>query len=456
MPWSDLSDVTNTLTQLLTLNIGTVIGHTVNVVATPPDRVGTSVTNTLSLYLYHVRETAATQNLPGPGSDLPNIATAPLGMDLFYVLTAHQHTDETFDALMEQRLMGYALKTFHDYPVVTDNTTVANTFLINGAERGRGNRLDIELRKIDSEHAFAIWTTGERQFTRLAAYYQVGLVMLDPEPPRRMPGIVVSLGASVTPFGSTVLTGSRSSLSFDLPLSVGGGTQTIDAQPARPFLVAAPGPLSQLSLVGQNLTLGLGRRLVLRNARWQQLAPPADMVPLDLALNTANGWTATFPPDRIDLQIGTQITFSPPDGSPNRTIPLFPGSYAARLEITVDQQVAAGRLRRSVSTSNEVTFGVAPRITGHTVNGPAQTISIAIDPAFAVDVTAPQPLDLKVAIDGETYQRDDVGPPSAGHFQPLVNSILIAASFDVTVPGLHSLRLLVDGVDAQPYWIATP
>jgi hypothetical protein len=456
MPWSDLSDVTSTLTQLLTVNIGTVMGHPVNVVATPPDRVGTSVTNTLSLYLYHVRETAATQNLPGPGSDLPNIATAPLGMDLFYVLTAHQHTNETFDALMEQRLMGLALKTLHDFPVITDNTTVHNIHLINGAERGRGNRLNIELRKIESEQAFSIWTTGERQFTRLAAYYQVGLVMLDPEPSRRMPGIVLNLGAFVTAIGSAVLTGSCSSLPFDLPADMGGGTQTIEAQPARPFLITAPGPLSRFSLLGQNLTLGLSRRLLLRNPRWQQLTPPADPVPLDLALNTGNGWTAAFLPDRIDVQMGAQLTFAPPDGSPNRTIPLFPGSYAARLEVTVDQQVVGGRLRSMVTTSNEVTFGVAPRITSHTVNGAAQTISIAIDPAFPVDVAAPQPLDLQVVVDGATYQRHDAGPPAAGQFQPIANSILIAASFDVTQAGLHPVRLLIDGVDAQPHWIATP
>src|SRR5579864_7782565 len=176
MPWSDLSDVTTALTQLLTLNIHDVLGQNVTVVATPPDRLGVNALNTLSLYLYHVRETAATQNIPGPGSDVPNIPTAPLGMDLFYILTAHQHTNETFDALMEQRLMGLALKTLHDFPVITDETTVANNIIMPAPERGRGNRLNIELRKLESEQAFAIWTTGERQFTRLAAYYQVGLV----------------------------------------------------------------------------------------------------------------------------------------------------------------------------------------------------------------------------------------------------------------------------------------
>src|SRR5262245_43693527 len=146
MPWSDLSNVTTTLSELLTRNIAPV--QAVTVVATPPDRVPDTVTNTLSLYLYHVRETAASQNLPPPGSDMPSIATTPLAMDLFYILTAHQHTAADFDAFAEQRLMGLALKTLHDFPVVTDRTAIGGTTLMPLAERNRDNRLNIELRKL--------------------------------------------------------------------------------------------------------------------------------------------------------------------------------------------------------------------------------------------------------------------------------------------------------------------
>ena len=69
MPWSDLSEVTAALTRLIERNIDFVLspGLNVNVVATPPDQLGTTVLNTISLYLYHVRETAEAQNRPGPG-----------------------------------------------------------------------------------------------------------------------------------------------------------------------------------------------------------------------------------------------------------------------------------------------------------------------------------------------------------------------------------------------------
>src|ERR1700687_1430876 len=105
MPWSDLSEVTAALTRLIERNIDFVLspGLNVNVVATPPDQLGNTVLNTISLYLYHVRETAEAQNRPGPGSDVPNVATAPMGLDLFYVLTAHHRTNVTFHAIDEER-----------------------------------------------------------------------------------------------------------------------------------------------------------------------------------------------------------------------------------------------------------------------------------------------------------------------------------------------------------------
>lgn len=460
MPWSDLSAVTNTLTRLLEINIEQVIspGLNITVVGTPPDQLGISVSNTLSLYLYHVRETAETINLPGPGSDRPNIATASMGLELFYVLTAHQRTNTTFDSEIEQRLMGYALKTLHDIPVITDATEVNLQQIITGVQRGRGNRLNIELRKLEPESSFAIWTTGERQFARLAAYYQVGLVMLEPEPARTMPGIVLSLGAFVTPLGTVSLTGTHSALSFALPAIAGGGTQTLRAEPARPAVTAPPGPHSAFTIRGVNVSAGLRRQIVLRNARWGRLTPPVDAVPLDLALNAANGWTANFFADRIEVQLGSQVTFTPAGGGPNQTITVFPGIYAVQLDTVVNEQMVAGTLRAMSARSNEIAFQVTPRITGHALIPATSRIRIDIDPAFLLDIVPPagEELDIQVVIDGQVYQRRPAGQPPPGEFLAQPNSVLIGASFPLAQPGLHSVRLSVEGADAQPYWIETP
>ena len=458
MPWGDLSEVTGALTRLLETNIEQVLnpGLNVTVVGTPPDQLGSSVTNTISLYLYHVRETAYTQNRPGPGSDIPNIATAPMGLDLFYVLTAHQRTNTGFDAAIEQRLMGYAVKTLHDYPVITDATSIANLPIFTGAQLGRSNRLNVELRKMEPEQSFAIWTTGERQFARLAAYYQVGLVLLEPEPPRRLPGIVLSVGALATPKGGVSLTSSHSDLVFDLPALAGGGQQTLRADPARPSLVAPPTTPSTFTLRGEGLGTGIRQRLILRNTRWAQLSPPADRVPLDPALNAANGWAVDLRPDRIEVQLGTSVTFNPPD-APQRTIDVFPGSYTAQIETILAERVVAGQLRTTASLSNEIGFGIAPRIRTHQLLA-SDRIRIDLEPAFALNIGPPvaPELDVQVMIDGEVYRRRGVAQPAAGEFRVDPGSLLIGALFPLATPGLHPVRISVEGVDAQPYWISTP
>ena len=459
MPWSDLSEVTGAITRLLETNIEQVLnpGLNVTVVGTPPDRLGDSVSNTLSLYLYHVKEAAHAQNRPGPGSDIPNIATAPMGLDLFYVLTAHQRNNTSFDAAIEQRLMGFAVKTLHDYPVITDATSIANQQILIGTQRNRNNRLNIELRKLEPEQSLSIWTTGERQFARLAAYYQVGLVLLEPELPRRLPGIVLSVGAIATPMGGVSLTQSRSELVFDLPAVAGGGQQTLHAEPARPSLNAAPTPPATFELRGEGLGTGLRQRLILRNARWTRLDPPAERVPLDAALNAINGWTVDIRADRIDVQIGAQVTFQPTGGGPARTIDVFPGSYTAQIETVLSERVVVNELRTSTSLSNETAFGIAPRIRGHALL-PANRIRIDIEPAFALDVALPvaPPLEIQLMIDGVVYRRRNVAAPAAGEFRVDPGSITLGAQFQLAQAGLHPVRLSVEGVDAQPYWITTP
>ena len=467
MAWSNLSQVTSTLINLLTANINRLAGvATVSVVPTPPDRLADAAPQTLSLYLYHVRESIASQNLTGGGADVPDVATVPLGLELFYVLTAHQARDGNYDALAEQELIGYALKTLHDNPSISSATTIpgwAAPIMVGGDPQN--DVLHVEFRKVESEQSFAIWTTGERQFTRLAAYFQVGLVLLQPEPAKSVSNLVYSLGTVVTPTAAPSLAGSRSQMTFELPPSLGGGQRTIPAIPARPASSTTPGAVSSLVLVGAGLSSGLARRVVLRSPRWARRVPSLPRIPVDPALNMANGWSFDFHADRVEVTIGTTLSYQPEDGGPTATIPVWPGSYSASIESTVAEQVVAGVLRRRTARSNETTFGIAARITGHAVDAVAQSITLAIDTPFEMwappaappaDPLYDDPLEIELAIDGEVYLRDDSGPPAAGHFQVKAGSIVVGATFGVTTPALHSVRLLVEGVDSHPYWIPIP
>jgi hypothetical protein len=460
MAWSDLSDVTAALTRLLKLYIEHVLspGLTITALGTPPDQLGNSVTNTLSLYLYHVRESAEAQNRPGRGSEAPGIATAPLGLDLFYVLTAHQRANAQFDAAGEQRLMGFAMQTLHDIPVITDATSVAAVNVIQGGERGRGNRLNIELTKLDPEHAFAIWTTGERQFTRLAAYYRVGLVLLEPQPPRQIQGIVLTLGAFVVPGGRPQLTDTLSDLRFALPAAAGGSTQALRAQPARPFLLSAPATDATFTVVGDALGAGAGRRVVLRNTRWQQLVPAADRVPVDAAApaNVAAGWQVVFQAARFGVRIGPTLTFEPEGGGPPRTLVLYPGMYLLQLEIEVAAPPPANPAAPLRLTSNTVVVGICPRLAGDAILG-ATSLRLDIDPAFQLLPPATEPpLEIQLVIDGQVYRRIDAGVPVAGEFIVSASSLTVETQFSTAAAGLHPVQLTIEGADAQPWWIETP
>ena len=240
MALTDLSLVTSSLRTLMDLNIRRLMGGVgpgaISISTLPPERVGAAV-NTLNLHLYHVAEDPYYRNAPGPGNDARNIARAPMALSLYYILTAHHEQNPDIDALTQQRLMGLALKTLHDYPIVGDDLTidagagVGPEPVLDPAMRGEDNPLQIILRPLSPEDTLAFWSTDDQQTARLSAYYEVRVVMLTPEPPQRFPGIVLSIGQYVRTLGAAALSGSRSTVHFNLPAAIGGGAQaeTVDS-----------------------------------------------------------------------------------------------------------------------------------------------------------------------------------------------------------------------------------
>src|SRR5918999_5625249 len=273
MALRNLYKVTKTLTDLLkqniTKNIDTSLDGQLTVTAVPPDKVE-DPSNTLSLHLYHVAEDPYYKNALGPGSDVPNVAKAPMALSLFYILTAHHELDLAFDAEAQQKLMGYALKTFHDFPVITDQTRVNGTGILDEDLRGKDNSLQVILRSVSAEDALAFWNSEQTRTARLSAYYEVRVVMLEPEEPKTMPGIVLNLGTFLIQLGSPHLDCSQSVVSFLLPASTGiTEPQRIEATPARVSTDAGDpsSPNNRLHLRGTNLALGKSRRLDRKSTR---------------------------------------------------------------------------------------------------------------------------------------------------------------------------------------------
>ena len=160
MPLADLSLVTSSLRTLMDLNMRRLMGGVppgaISISTLPPEKVG-AAQNTLNLHLYHIAEDRYYKNMPGPGNDARNIARAPMALALFYILTAHHEQNPDIDALTQQRLMGLALKTMHDYPIVGDRLMIdagagaGPQAVLHPALQGDDNPLQIILRPLTPE-----------------------------------------------------------------------------------------------------------------------------------------------------------------------------------------------------------------------------------------------------------------------------------------------------------------
>jgi hypothetical protein len=463
----NLFKVTKTLTELLTQNITTNIDKDalLTVTAVPPDRVDPKA-NTLSLHLYHVAEDAHYKNALGPGNDVPNVAKTPMALRLFYILTAHHETDpaSSFDAETQQKLMGYALKTFHDFPLITSRTRINGTAILD--PDFDGDPVQIVLRPVTPEDALSFWNSEQSQTARLSAYYEVRVVMIEPEPPKTMPGIVLNLGAFLLQLGSPHLDRSQSQMRFRIPEKNGGTIQEIEATPARVTLdssASPPAAHNRLLLFGTNLTRGKSRSLSLRNSTWAELGPPDGPVKETVVSLPENpDWSLDFRADRIAVKLAPVLRHIKPGGAPV-DLPVLPGVYAALVRSVADEKVINNELKRIVQSSNEVSFAVSPRIQGHDAPDAAGNIQINLGGEF--DLLDQNLADdaIQVIVAGEVYTRprppDRVDPPEHEKEFFVTNTpsnlIRIKPHFPVVVTRseAYPLLVIVNGAESAPFWI---
>jgi len=463
MALMDLSKVTSTLMKLLELNVKRLSGIDVLVTPQPPDKVG-AVMNQLSLHLYHVAEDGYYKNAPGLGSDVPNVAKAPMALNLFYILTVHHESDnERQDALTEQKLMGFALKTFHDLPVITDQTQIDSTFIIDPLDHelhGHDNTLQVVLRPVSPEDAIAFWNSEQQKNARLSAYYEVRVVMLEPEKPKTMPGIVLSLGAFLVQIGTPHLDRSQSVVRFTIPEKNGGTVQQVEATPAR---VTLDNSANRLLLLGTNLTIGKSRSLFLRNGIWAKLPPPDGPVEQTIVdLDQNPNWKVEFQTDRVAVKLASTLRHVKPDGT-TVDLPVLPGFYSAFIRSVKDEKVINNELKQISVSSNEIGFAVAPRIlppiSGHHVADGNGNIQIDLGPEFdPLDPNLPEDA-IQVIVDGEVYTSVESDPPANAKEFFVTNTpsnlIRIKPHFPVAVTELaaHPFRLIVNGAESAPFWI---
>lgn len=220
---AELSNITQLVRQVLVQGIEAhnVYGGVPPIDMLPPDKMEDGKER-LSLFLYHTREQAAARNMP-PRDPSQTVKNTPMGLQLYYQLTAHPADKNTEDKPSLHDLFGSALKAVHDVPLIT--AAMTEDFGVDVAIE----QLEISLLNIPVEEAGTYWTAGSEP-RRLAAHLEVGVVFLEAEPPAQMAVPVLEYGVFTEAGMGVVLDESLSRHVVNVP---GRGKRKIEFTPAR-------------------------------------------------------------------------------------------------------------------------------------------------------------------------------------------------------------------------------
>ncbi len=466
MPTPNLFLVTQTLTRLLEFNVKGLLDRygyapTLNVTSMPPERVGTE-TDTLNLYLYHTMEASHFRNEPPPGTGARPVSRTPLALSLYYILTAHHQKNDVFDAEIQQLLFGLAMKTFHDFPCVRDDLALspgggAPAQPVMPAELiGRDNRFDIAMRPLTAEEALTFWHADDSATTRLAAYYEVRPVFLDPEPMASAAGIALSPGLFLSAGMPPQIDASSALVAFAPPPASGLPAVSQMMSPARPTLATGltEGPVNRVALAGTRLNGGGGSavdaRILLRSPHWQTMSPPVQSVRLDPALNPA--WNVQLGATAALFDFQSSIATSAGN------LDVVPGFYTVTIEVERFRDTPSGATVSTRTQSNMTVIALGPRVLACDPPNGAGRIVIHLAPLFDVTDSA---LDLQLAVDGLLY--DELGAfagapaADAGHFVRVASDrIEFHPAFAVVAGEAHPVRVVVNGAESQPAWAVMP
>jgi len=427
----DLSLVTRCFTTLLQLRLPAYsewpAATTLLVSAGPPDLV--QGPHALSFYLYHVREDAHAKSQDWGADDRVPQRFRPMSLTLYYLLAPRSNlADANLRAFADQLMLGLALKTMRDVPLIDDTTTVDTSggpeIVMPVALRGRDNRFRALLQPTPVTDAVQYWQAGTNPL-RTAAYYEVAATLLEADEPQVRSGRVLMVGLNVGVRGRPHIDSTASTITFTPPGAL--DPQQVTATPAEvPF--GATMEIHGTQLRGDATALLLDHR---------DFAAP---VAVDAAWNLAG--------DANRLSVTVQRTAG--------AQALLPGVYGAIVQATTRQRLPDGTGRDFDATSNESAFAIAPAIVG--VNVAAGVLTVTVD-SFEPHLLAPS--DLLVFAGTTRLARATTPVPGPGQFvtpsTPALKNTIRLAFPAGTVPGsVLPLRLIVRSVESGPWWESVP
>jgi hypothetical protein len=419
----DLSLVTKTLVEIVRRSIESspaAPSQAVKVTALPPDRVLDD--NQIGIYLYHLVEEPAVKNAVWRGRPERPIRFSPLGLLLHYVVTAHSESAESEGPYREQLLMGLTAKALHDYPIVDDETRVGGFKVVPVSMIGDENKLRISLRHVPANEAVSYWTAGSLAL-RLCAYYEVCVVLLEPDEPTTAGGRVLTWGVDTFIGGLPRLIASRSTVTFLIP---GESTpRAIDVQPGQPAID------DRLTLLGTGLGGG-AIELLVRGPGW----------PTPRAVGPT--WGVSSLGDEVSAEVKADV-----DGAPT-----LPGTWAASLQIARTTTLADGTTKTTTLFSNEMPFQIVPRVVPGAPS-PATRVFDVTGGLF-MDAALP-PAAVRASIAGV-----QLTPGSAGSLAPGEYAVKTPTAIEMRIPSEVAsgqwapVRVVINGSESPPAWVQAP
>lgn len=439
-----------------------------DVSAAPPEDDTNPTPNVISLYLFHIVEDPHRKNLP---PRRPIVAESPVqfteaGLILNYVVTA-RNTSATGGgdrALIEQRLLGYVVRAFHDFPVITDETTVPavppsppnNPIFQTANLSGADNRIDLILRPVGIDETVNFWSAEQDLTARLGLFCEARVILLSTPRVTSTPGIVYSLGGYVSVAGQPFLQSVRNVVGFIPP----PGFATSD--PASPFQFVLSNPArASLFPVG-----AIPPEVAPENNRFRIDGADLRGERTFLALRGQAGLGAAAPTERsfrIDVDDENNPDWSFGIRDPEITVnmrqtvqddqgaalTLYPGLFSLRV-ITARQLPMATSGRRLEQSSNELVLAVTPQVVSVAgLGGPAaaRRFRLTLFGGYLRDE-----LDLQLSVGGGVLRRN-ADTATAGNYDFAANTGRI--DFAVDTSGRSSplpVNLLINGAGSTPAW----
>lgn len=433
MALSNLADVTRSLVTLLEWALRRSgdwpVGGEPGVLPLPPDRMAE---NGLSVFLYHVQENVYNKNMHLPDAGAAPVRSAPMGVNLYYQVSARAVADNVSadDAYQEQLMMSIALQVLHDYADINDQTVLdepAPTPPINLLDRfglaGRTNRFKISLQPVPANDSVHFWTAGQSPL-RLAAYYEVSIVFLEPKEKPLPVGLVLTYGTFIFTEGAPQLIGSRNTVAFTIPGEA--DPRQLELQPAQ-----APAG-NTFELLGVNF----GGDLVAVQLINAQL--PGGKVLLDAPWNLTRTGT-----NQLTLTVQEAVG----------AVAMLPGLYAAQVIVTRRRAEPNGNLRDFRYVSNSFRVTISPRIDQVTL--PAAGRVTVTGYLFQHASLPPDAVQIYVG-NARLTLRTAAGNPGANEFKITAPGTVVVSLSGLPAGQVLPLRLLVAGAEAAPRWVTIP